>query len=122
MEIRFKLTPVMTIYPKIGNRYRTKHDVELTIARAGYVLIRMRRGGEIYYIKSGGRDDNRYVIHMEKRRDKYAQRKITRGKNKGKTESTLISAGGWYAKIYAIPKNWPVKVIQHSRHFEITGK
>lgn len=121
MEIRFKLTPVMTIYPIIGNRYRTKHDVERTITRAGYVLTYMG-GGEIYYIKSEGRDDNRYVIHMEKRRDKYAQRKITRGKNKGKTESTLISAGGWYATVYAIPKSWPVKVIQRSRHFEIVGR
>ena len=122
MEIRFKLKPVATIYPNSWNLYRTKRAVELAISQNGYVKS-YGGGGEYYFSKLRDLDgDNRYVVHMEKRRDKYTQRKITRGKNKGKTESTLVRAGGWYATMYAIPKDWPVKVIQHDRHFEIIGK
>jgi hypothetical protein len=60
--------------------------------------------------------------NLEKRNAVIKRTKIKSGKNKGKSKSEIIKESQWVAWIYSFPKDWPVVITQHSRHFDLKQK
>lgn len=59
-----------------------------------------------------------YLIHWEKHRPKFKQKK---GKD-GKTVSKRIKNGYWVMKTYRFPRDRVLSCKQHTRHFDIVLK
>lgn len=113
MTIRFNLKPIIvgglgSCLPFNMGIKRTKQEIVSAVRNSYGDLSNPFREREC-----------EIAVNYEKRNPVYKQIKFKNGKTK-KTE--LVRPGHWVAYVYKIPKNWPVKIVQHSRHFTLESK
>lgn len=117
MELKIKVKPVHHKTRMFGV-YRTKNELEAHIRQNGYQAF-----GSLYSGLVSRDGKTVFGVNYEKFRRKTERRVVTKGKNKGKTESVVTREAHWEAYVYRFDVELlrlaGLKLIQGTRNFRL---